>query len=378
MTGTYMRAISAPRVLSSRIDVSAGMRTRRRWGVMRSWGRFASALLLAAMIALATACGSEDPDQSETATPAATASSAALTPTPTGTRSNAGAIATPSPTASPAPAATQPRQPAAEATRRIVNTSGDGVALRDNCADESRVQGSTGRGFRDGDEVRAVRGGTADCAGWLFVVNDDGRESWVRLRYLSAVDTTGWTGNIATATWGVLFEDLSADERTCVEKALTRAEIEAAARLPLQGPDDDEPWVPRFVGCVTNERFARVTQSATMAVISELGDDPAVTASCYRPFIDELAAGDHSKLFGVAPDQSGDSLLIEARALCSGEALAKQMLAGAGLDPSAHRDEVACIQNDIRIFLAAPMSKEASAKAVALLTICLQGVTAND
>ena len=343
---------------------------------MRSSGEFATALILAAAIALATACGSGDPNQSETATPAATASDAALTPTPDVTRSEADAIATPSPT--PAPAATEPQtEPAADTTRRIVNTGGDGVALRDNCADESRIQGSAGRGFQDGSQVSAVRSDTADCAGWLFVASEDGRESWVRLRYLSAVDTAGWTGDIATATWGVLFGDLSAEERTCVEAALTRSEIETAARVPLQGPDDDEPWVPRFAGCITNERFARVTQSAALAVIAELGGDPEVDASCYRPFIDELAAGDRSRLFGVAPDPSGDSILIEARALCSGEALAKQMLAGAGLDPASHPAAVACIQNDIKIILEASMSEAASAEAIALLTSCLQRITAD-
>ena len=369
--------MSAPRVLSSRIGVAAGMRTPRSGSLMRTSGRFATALILAATIALATACGSEDPDQSETATPTATASGAALTHTPNVTRSKADASATPSPTPSPAPAATQPRQPDAEAPRRIVNTGGDGVAIRDNCADESRTQGSAGRGFRDGNEVRAVLSGTADCAGWLFVAGDDGRESWVRLRYLSAVDTTGWAGDVATATWEVLFENLSADERSCVEAALTRAELEAAARLPLQGPDDDVPWVPRFAGCITDELFARVTQSATLAVVAELGQDPIVTASCYRPFIDEIAAGDHSRLFGDDPDPSADLILLEARALCSGEALAKQMLAGAGIDPATHPAVVTCIRNDIKILLEASMSEEAGASAIALLTRCLQGVTAN-
>ena len=158
-----------------------------RQGNRTIWRRpapgFAGVLALT-FAALLVACTVEEP-AAPASTPGATRTSAAVperTPTPTATLS-------PTPTAV-SPAASTPAPTAATATTTptllvITGTDGDGVSVRDACDDARRISAPR-EGIGEGTPVRLIESGEGDCADWMLVQVPDGRESWVRTRYLAA------------------------------------------------------------------------------------------------------------------------------------------------------------------------------------------------
>ena len=65
---------------------------------------------------------------------------------------------------------------------RVAGTDGEGVALREGCADVARVPGL---GIPEGAWVRVIETGGGNCSGWVFVEWEQQR-TWVRDRYLSS------------------------------------------------------------------------------------------------------------------------------------------------------------------------------------------------
>ena len=61
----------------------------------------------------------------------------------------------------------------------IINTGGIGIALRNNCTDESR----TDNGWPDGLNVEIVAEGRGQCVGWSIAEAED-NQTWVRDQYL--------------------------------------------------------------------------------------------------------------------------------------------------------------------------------------------------
>ena len=145
-------------------------------------------------MALVLACGDGDasaPDATAAAvtTPEADATAAASpgASATVETTAEPGATAAASPDATPATALPLPdATPAAPEMilLMIAFTDGEGVAVRDACADAARVS-APGRGIREGAPVEFVEGGREECGGWTAVVDGAGRQSWVRDEYLA-------------------------------------------------------------------------------------------------------------------------------------------------------------------------------------------------
>ena len=76
-------------------------------------------------------------------------------------------------------------EPAPEAWT-IGNTGGTGVALRNDCTNESRFS-ERGEGWRDNTRVELIEVGEGRCEGWLHV-EAGGVASWVREVYLVPVE----------------------------------------------------------------------------------------------------------------------------------------------------------------------------------------------
>ncbi|MYI82321.1 MAG: hypothetical protein F4056_03095, partial [Chloroflexi bacterium] len=115
-----------------------------------------------------------------TATPTATP-----TPRPTATATpTATSTGTPTPTATPTPIATPTATPPPSLAleRAIGNTDGDGVSLRDDCADDARFS-APGEGWPEGQTIEVIEVGSDRCEGWLLA-QADGVASWAREEYV--------------------------------------------------------------------------------------------------------------------------------------------------------------------------------------------------
>ena len=78
--------------------------------------------------------------------------------------------------------------PPAALAFEISATGGQGVSLREECADAARSDD----GLREGEPVSIVLRGVGDCAGWTLVSPDDtAATTWVRDRYLVARSAPG-------------------------------------------------------------------------------------------------------------------------------------------------------------------------------------------
>ena len=106
-------------------------------------------------------------------------------PSPTAATSSPTATATPTRTPAPTVIATRSSTATPEPSFAIANTDGIGVSVRDACDDARRVSAS-GDGIAEGTVVRLVAPGKGECTEWMLVRAPDGRESWVRSRYLEA------------------------------------------------------------------------------------------------------------------------------------------------------------------------------------------------
>ncbi len=85
----------------------------------------------------------------------------------------------------PQPCADQWSGTTATVTRlEVADTDGDGVSVRDAC-DDARRSSAPGDGIPEGTAVLLIARGAGPCIEWMLVQAPDGRESWVRLRYLA-------------------------------------------------------------------------------------------------------------------------------------------------------------------------------------------------
>lgn len=130
--------------------------------------------------------GTTPPDATATPIPTATATPTATpTPRPTATATpTATSTGTPTPTATPTPIATPTATPPPSLAleRAIGNTDGDGVSLRDDCADDARFS-APGEGWPEGQAIEVIEVGSDRCEGWLLA-QADGVASWVREEYV--------------------------------------------------------------------------------------------------------------------------------------------------------------------------------------------------
>ncbi len=130
--------------------------------------------------------GTAPPEATATPVPAATPSpTATSTPPPTRTPTatptdTATPTPTPTPTETATPTATLP--PSLSLERAIGNTDGDGVSLRDDCADAARFS-APGEGWPEGQAIEVIEIGSGRCEGWLLAQVDD-VASWVREDYV--------------------------------------------------------------------------------------------------------------------------------------------------------------------------------------------------
>ncbi len=63
----------------------------------------------------------------------------------------------------------------------VVNTAGQGVALRSDCRSEARLSRS---GWSEGQSLTVLREGVGRCNGWVFALGPGPSWSWVHLRFL--------------------------------------------------------------------------------------------------------------------------------------------------------------------------------------------------
>ena len=149
----------------------------------RCVGRVAIALVFS-VLAVASACTApvdETPPPAESMSPTV---AVATTATP---------LMTSTPTPALAPAAATPTA----TSLVIVATDGDGVAVRDAC-DDARRTSAPGRGLAEGTRVELLARGDGGCTEWMLIQAPDGRESWVRARYLAASPVDSSASQTAT------------------------------------------------------------------------------------------------------------------------------------------------------------------------------------
>ena len=307
----------------------------------------ATAVITAAMM-LAAACGGGAADSEPTAT-----ASPATTPqtTPSATATSA---ATAAPTPEQAPEATRAPSPATgggEVSYRITNTEGDGVALRSDCTDASRIAEAVGQGFRDGDEVVLLRDDNAACAGWALVADGEGRASWVRLRYLASEPASSWAVDIESATWASVMAEADDSERECIESNLTQAERAAASEYGLIASEQPAPWAPALGACLAREKVVELTLAFLLPGLSEIGADPEAAGACIRPFVAELAAHDPGELFADASAAPPSEIMIDGFTICFADAFIDAFVAGSGLTGAASATASACIREERRAFV---------------------------
>ena len=162
-------------------------------------GGVVTTLLLLVLSAPAWACTAEvdRPPAPAASTPPPTAAAAPTvnpTPTPTAAETAAG-TATLQETPTPVVATATPEP----TLLTIAGTDGEGVSVRDACDDARRIS-APGRGIAEGTTVQLIESGEGDCADWMLVQVPDGRESWVRSRYLAASPQAPSASRTATAT----------------------------------------------------------------------------------------------------------------------------------------------------------------------------------
>ena len=222
------------------------------------------------------------------------------------------------------------------------------LALRDACADERRVPGSAGQGFREGDAVRVERDGAGECAGWALAAAADGREGWVRLRYLSQPDWPAWAGDVREATWRDWIATWSSEQQACARAALSNADWSATGyRKLFRVTRNTADWTPRVIRCITAMQAMQMNMAIDLEGMQllDLDLDLVTAAMCMRPFTAELAALDHSQLFAAAPfEASTIRWAADGVEQCWGDALATKLAEALDLVGAARSQERSCIR----------------------------------
>ena len=223
-----------------------------------------------------------------------------LSPTDSAPAAQADAPATASPTpdtAAPTPAPLTPSptptaQPFAP-THHIANTGGVGVAVRDGCRDDARVS-APGAGIPEQTMVQLLAT-SGDCPGWTRVVTEEGRQTWIRLRYLASADPFTWPGDIATATWRDITAALGAEGPACAAAALASHGAGAGVlQRPVLAPDvpagsATPAWLAAIAPCIGHDLAAEVFVAGAADEFGPLG---AAATRCVRSFVAEIFAID--------------------------------------------------------------------------------------
>ena len=260
------------------------------------------AVLVLSLAATLPGCAGERAGGPDILTPTSTVTPASPAVIPAGTAPQESATIVPS-AAAPAQTATAP---AAPVVRVIAHTNGEGVALRDGCANERRVAGAAGQGFREGTYVHEIELGSEDCAGWALVMAADERRGWVRIRYLTQPPWSPWPGEVASDSWGAVLLLLNAGSQSCIHARLVPSDLEAAFTYPLLAAAAPA-WAPAFASCLAEHEAAWLSYTLDMSALQQLAGAPgADVSSCLRSFTIEMAAVDRGALFsGLERSASG-------------------------------------------------------------------------
>ena len=165
-----------------------------------------------------------------------------------------------------------------------MHTAGDGIAVRDDCRDDA--VSVPGDGIAEGAAVH-VTGRDDACPGWARAAAPDGRETWVRLRYLSAPDTLPAVA--PGATWRDVRALLDDDGRACVDTELTEHGAPAAALdVPVLDTDGLPPspsWAFALASCIDTP-----TATAILTTDARAGfrPDQSAAAACVVAYATEL------------------------------------------------------------------------------------------
>ena len=317
----YARAMmrrAMPTLFSFGLSYSRLSPERFRAGAVRTQLRCRVWLLIAALL-VASACVQDSrPVVIITPTPDA----ADVAPEPSPVRFPIGARATPTLTAAAiaTPEATPeapPEAPPEAAPWRITNTDGTGVAVRDACADSRRIS-APGSGLKEGVTVVPVPSlGIDGCRGWALVRADDGRESWIRLRYLTRSGVSYWPDAGVPRAWGDVITMLSAAEQTCVARELDSSQF-AVALATRVGATRPGSWVASFLACLQPDTvLALGSSTALRALEEEFGPLPDDASQCVRQLVDEALAIDRTAFLSHVPSSvEAEAVMGELTGLC--------------------------------------------------------------
>ena len=295
-----------------------------------------------------------EPDPPAATAPAATAPATAPATATPATATPAAATPAAAPTAAaPTAAAPTATPPGPQGRlRRIVNTEGDGVALRDECTDDSRSPDTAGQGFKEGAEVSGIQEGTGECAGWALVTGHDGRQGWVRLRYLDHDEIPTWPHDVSTDTWDRLIERLNAQQQDCVTSSLTADELRLAEINTILSRRNFD-WEGRIFACMSREDAIALATAIGVAQYRSQNTDPAELTSCSMPFHAESAAIDQSTIItgDIVEGEPTDEYIAFATdfvVICLAIPRLPFVWQDAGLSDSTYPDEASCMEGRLR------------------------------
>ena len=277
-------------------------------------------------------------DPTPTSRPAATGSPTLGTaPTP----------ASPAPLPLPTPL---PTPPPFAVTHLIANTDGDGVAERNACRDDARTS-APGAGIPDAMAVQVLHG---DCPGWARVVTEDGRQTWIRLRYLASVDPPVLPrAFVPDASWQDVAVALDEDGQACVAAALAGhgvgTDVLQRAVLADSFAEPAPAWLVAMAPCIGADLAAEVLVADVMETF---GPASGPVLQCVRSFALELFAIDPSAtVVGDPREASPDArpAFVALLDICLGDALARGLLQEAALPAGVTAESrVACVRDAMR------------------------------
>ena len=272
-------------------------------------------------------------------------------PTPT---SQPAATASPTLGAAPRPASPTPlplpTPPPFAVTHLIANTDGDGVAERNACRDDARTS-APGAGIPDAMAVQVLH---SDCPGWARVVTEDGRQTWIRLRYLASVDPPVLPRVfVPDASWQDVAVALDEDGQACVAAALAGHGVGTdVLQRPVLADSFAEPapaWLVAMAPCIGADLAAEVVVAD---VIETFGPASGPVLQCVRSFALELFAIDPSAtVVGDPREASPDArpAFVALLDICLGDALARDLLQEAALPAGVTAESrVACVRDAMR------------------------------
>ena len=227
---------------------------------------------------------------------------------------------------------------------RVVNSGAGGVAVRTACEQAARSS-APGHGIAEGTAARLLQAGNGDCAGWAYVVTEDGRESWIRLRYLSRAGAFLWPEAITSTTWATVLATARDKNRTCINAALKNEFAEALVLDRLVVIDFQFLEASAFRCLDDDTLVALATEATVIAPGLAAMHSAASTRECLRPFIAEIVARDRPQLHRTSrPTDLALELFAEARGVCVPKVTVAQAIRLIGLAVALNERATACVE----------------------------------